>query len=298
MKPVASISIKVKRHFLLVVPIIYSNWIISGVLGDCWFLAAASSLADIQQFFEAICPTDQESGFDAGIFKFRFWRYGEWIEVVVDDYLPTVGGELILNRSNEISEFWPALLEKAYAKIHGCYGALTNGLARHAFLDMTGSLIENFNLEDAPEDLFEQLHHDFQLMAMMTCSTAGEDEGGTNEDGLLHSHTYSITKVFYLELEDETYKLIRIRNPWGNCQIWTGAWSDTDDMIKNLPDDVKEKYDIVIDECDGEFHMSVEDMRQRFKSITVCHVLNDHYESLGLDRIGDSVSHLFYRHMF
>ena len=25
--------------------------------------------------------------------RFRFWQYGEWIEVVVDDFLPTLDGE-------------------------------------------------------------------------------------------------------------------------------------------------------------------------------------------------------------
>ena len=55
------------------------------------------------------------------------------------------------------SEFWTALLEKAYAKLHGCYENLDGGMTKEAMVDFTGGCAEFFDMKDAPKDLFHIL---------------------------------------------------------------------------------------------------------------------------------------------
>lgn len=54
---------------------------------------------------------------DFSLRHFRFWHNGKWIEVVIDDKLPTLQGKLIfMQQLPNHDEFWAALTEKAYAK--------------------------------------------------------------------------------------------------------------------------------------------------------------------------------------
>ncbi|KAL8595643.1 hypothetical protein ACOMHN_025679 [Nucella lapillus] len=94
-----------------------------GDLGNCWFVAALSCLTSVKQYWHKVIPDDKDQDWNdekpeeyQGIFRFLFWRYGQWTEMVVDDLLPTVNGHLVFIRSASGQEFWSVPLEKAYAK--------------------------------------------------------------------------------------------------------------------------------------------------------------------------------------
>lgn len=87
----------------------------------------------------------------------RFWQHGKWVEVVIDDRLPTYAGQLIGMHSDKKNEFWSSLLEKAYAKLHGSWVALEGGWNGEALADLTGGIAQHWPMEEAPADLFDIL---------------------------------------------------------------------------------------------------------------------------------------------
>ena len=120
LKPIPSSGIEWKRATELAenpdffVDGVSANDVNQGELGNCWFLATVTALTLNPKLFAKAIPDGQSFRKQdyAGIFHFRFWKFGKWIDVVVDDYLPTRNGKLIFARSNDPNEFWPALLEK------------------------------------------------------------------------------------------------------------------------------------------------------------------------------------------
>ena len=58
----------------------------SGDLGDCWFISAIAAIADVSELRQRVIPDDQNFSKDyCGIFHFRFWQKGTWVDVVVDE---------------------------------------------------------------------------------------------------------------------------------------------------------------------------------------------------------------------
>ncbi len=90
--------------------------------------------------------------------------------MVVDDLLPTRYGRLVYMRSDTREEFWSALLEKAYAKLHGSYHALRGGTTSEAMVDFSGGCGEQFELVEAPQDIFSIMMKANARASMLACS--------------------------------------------------------------------------------------------------------------------------------
>uniref|UniRef100_A0A3Q3LGK8 Calpain-3 n=1 Tax=Mastacembelus armatus TaxID=205130 RepID=A0A3Q3LGK8_9TELE len=253
--------------------------ICQGELGDCWLLAAIACLTLNEKLLYRVIPQDQSFTENyAGIFHFQLWRFGEWVDVVVDDRIPTCNNQLVFTKSFRKNEYWSALLEKAYAKLHGSYEALKGGNTLEAMEDFTGGVTEYFELSEAPKELYTIMRKALERGSLMGCSidifSAHEMETRTHH-GLVRGHAYSIIGLEECdEVEKDTrIRLIRLRNPWGRV-LWRGPWSPNSKEWSTISIADKENLKKQTVES-SEFWMSFDEFKSTFTKLEMCNLTPD-----------------------
>ncbi|CAE7760645.1 Capn15 [Symbiodinium pilosum] len=216
-----------------------------GGVGDCWFMSALAVVAERPDLILRLFGGETARN-SVGCYQVNLFLDGEWRAVNIDDRLPCTdqqrrpdGSGLAFSRADG-QQLWTPLLEKAYAKAHGSYRAISGGEIAEALLDLTGCPTESIDFDEPgfdPQELWERLV-DFKAKSFpMGCATAGNPE--LREVGLCGNHAYSILDVRELydqrfvgkELgyggaqQDGLVRLLRIRNPHGMGE-WNGEWSD------------------------------------------------------------------------
>lgn len=254
--------------------------VVQGSLGDCWMLAAMAILSQNEDMLHRVAPPqsfDPDEGYD-GKFTFTFWQYGKWKTVIIDDRLPTRNGRLIFTQSSTKNEFWTALLEKAYAKMHGNYKALEGGHGSEAMTDFTGGICDYIEWKKGECDAQEQYEvicdaiRDSALITTAIQAQSKADMERKRGDGLIVGHAYSITGAgVYNGADGRRYHLLKLRNPWGACE-WTGDFSDASGRW--------DEYDMEPAD-NGEFYISCQDWARHFTKIEVCRVDPEDFDTEG-----------------
>lgn len=258
--------------------------IVQGNLGDCWFLAAMSSLTLDGSLFNYVVPNDQSFQENyAGIFHFRFWQFGRWVEVVVDDFLPTRNLRLIFTASSSWRELWSALLEKAYAKLHGSYSILSGGLVSEAMEDFTGGIAVTMEMANTkPRELWYMVKQALNKQTMISCSITADSSGEMETErplGLLAGHAYSIVDAEKVRLGNANVKLFRLRNPWGRKE-YSGPWSDRSTVWNEVSQEEKMRLKLKFNE-EGEFWIPANILVEQFSDVELCShdpICNHHTE--------------------
>ena len=96
-----------------------------------------------------------------GVLAVRIWRYDRWELVLTDDRVPCVaslpqptGGRAaaaapLYGGCTDGAQLAPALLAKAYAKLHSSYAALRAGRITELLVDLTGGVSQKIDLDAA-----------------------------------------------------------------------------------------------------------------------------------------------------
>uniref|UniRef100_A0AAZ3RXM6 Calpain-3 n=1 Tax=Oncorhynchus tshawytscha TaxID=74940 RepID=A0AAZ3RXM6_ONCTS len=256
--------------------------ICQGELGDCWLLAAIACLTLNDKLLYRVIPSDQSFTENyAGIFHFQFWRYGEWVDVVVDDRIPTSNNQLVFTKSFRKNEFWSALLEKAYAKLHGSYEALKGGNTLEAMEDFTGGVTEFFEMSEAPKELYKIMKKALERGSLMGCSIDVSQSALHCEtetaNGLVRGHAYSITALEECDklkvTKDTKIRLVQMRNPWGMV-LWKGPWNAKSKEWSTISSSDKARLKKKTVET-SETWISFEDFKKNFTKLEICNLTPD-----------------------
>ncbi|PBK99094.1 cysteine proteinase [Armillaria gallica] len=245
-----------------------SNDIVQGAIGDCWFVSALAMVCTPQGLVEKFCVARDEK---VGVYGFIFFRDNKWVDVIIDDLVFTSipkfeelsGAEkqlyhhdkalynrssrkgsatLYFARSGTDGETWVPLIEKAYAKLHGSYGALSGGWACEAVEDLTGGVtcfIPTNDILDPDlfwtEELLKANHDRLFGVSFSDLDSTRNGQDSIKVSGLIGGHAYSVLRA----VECKGKRFVVVRNPWGESE-WTGPWSDgskqwTPEWLEILP---------------------------------------------------------------
>ncbi|KAL6696853.1 hypothetical protein J3F84DRAFT_371441 [Trichoderma pleuroticola] len=266
-----------------------ANDVRQGRDGDCWLMSALCTLSNKTGLIEKLCVAHDQ---DVGVYGFVFYRDGEWISEIVDDFLYLTKSDydekhwervlfdelervnpeeayrkvyqsnssaLYFAQCQHPQETWLPLLEKCYAKAHGDYAAIEGGYGGEGIEDLTGGVTsEVFTTDILDKEYFwkEELlkvNQDF----LFGCSTGVWGVNWGERKGILELHSYSIQKA----VDIDGKRLLRLKNPWGKGE-WKGPWSDGS---KEWTPEWLEKLDHRFGD-DGDFWIAYEDLLQKYQA--------------------------------
>lgn len=226
-------KIEWKRPYELVAePVLFLDYIDpenldNGLLKNFQFIDSIPCLIKNRDNLNRVIPDDQDS-FDfnySGIFHFRFWMNGEWVDVVIDDRLPVNEQNELLFCKNAIDKFemYAPLLVKAYAKFKQCYEFLNGLSVTDIMLDLTGAVSEQYNLTRClptqendiyigPNRLWEVLVKYSTFNSLFTCSVELKPNERTDQYlkiGIHAQKEYTIKKMYEILMLGDNFDTFR-----------------------------------------------------------------------------------------
>ena len=251
------------------------NDIMQGDINDCYFLSAIGSLCSYSDFYDKLFHTKEIS--DEHLYGIYLYINGKWKLVLIDDYFPYNTNsdyvkEFCFGTSCQ-KELWVSLLEKAWAKVNGCYARIgCRGFSKEAFDVLTEAYTEQINTRlyfkeneenDRSEELWEKLQKAFKKKYVLTAGTVNAEIVGTK--GLDPGHDYTLINVYTVK---NNVKLVKLKNPYGNSE-YSGAWCDSSD---NWTPEIRKQCDFIGESEEGIFYMPYKLFLEYYDVIHICKI--------------------------
>ncbi|KAG2377325.1 hypothetical protein C9374_009236 [Naegleria lovaniensis] len=261
-------------------PVLYENDSIDvkrirkGFINNAYFISAVHAVG--QKCPEAVKRRFVEIDFVSGRHTVKLFKDQNHEKfVTIDDSFPIEYlGKPIATSSSCQNEFWPHILEKAYAKLLGgyhmyCHGGSPSNVLQSVF-GCSESLKLNLGKSSTVNEIWTKLQQEQSKGSIMLVYT----NSGYNENTENDCHAYVVQQI--VEIKDNSnvvHKLIKLFNPWGLAYAsnsggeaaldkayalmeWKGRYSDGDSnwndyLIKNL--NIESKNDGVFWMCCEDF---------------------------------------------
>ena len=116
-----------------------------GQLNNQWLTNAFAALTGTPELLDILFVSSKYRS--KGLYTVKLFKDGRWHYMHIDDRIPVdLSGQPIYLSGANPNEIWRMLLEKAYAKLHGCYEALASGFLDEALRDLTAGATLHLDL--------------------------------------------------------------------------------------------------------------------------------------------------------
>ncbi len=194
------------------------NDIRQGALGDCYFLAALSSLADT----DGDVLTQMIAPLGDGSYGVRYYRGGTEYYLRVDSQLPVSGSAPAYAKLTPDGELWVALVEKAYAQFRNgqnSYASISGGWMDAVYREVTGNSADYLPLSSYTDSCLADLI--YRSLTDGHAVSAGSYLGAASP--IVGGHAYGLRGI--QNVSGDWY--VTVYNPWGyDGASWDGNPGD------------------------------------------------------------------------
>jgi len=251
------------------------------LVGDCSFVSSLCVAAQYERMFRRklvtgiVYPQDRSGNplFNpSGKYVVRLHVNGVPRRIVVDDRLPmSKRGHLLCARSNNHSEMWVSIIEKAFLKLCGSYAFPGSNSCKDLYA-LTGWMPELLRATDSSFDPDRQWQRISGGMGNGDClCTAATPELSKEEEerwGLVETHAYAVLETREVMAGGQRYRMVKMKNPWGRKR-WKGKYSegDTSNWTPALKRALQFDQTQAMQFDNGIFWIDWESMLQHFPSV-------------------------------